>query len=195
MTVLYCGDTHGRFQQIFQACDRCNPSAVVLLGDMEPQLPLDVELSPFDFDGVLHPRPGTGGSSGHELFASLEVLEDVLRQVPHEEVVISSSWREHHSFEEMRQYFSKDLRDRIVGVTPLPPLDSVPEHLTNYPRHAECVAWLGRNRPAAMPWLAIDDTESEFDPVCAQLLLIDGWVGLDHESAAQLLQRLNEGCQ
>jgi predicted phosphodiesterase len=46
MTVRYCGDTHGRFRQVIEACDRCKPSAVVLLGDMEPQGPLDVELSP-----------------------------------------------------------------------------------------------------------------------------------------------------
>lgn len=44
--VLYYGDTHGRFQQIIDACDRCNPLAVVLLGDMEPQRLLDIELAP-----------------------------------------------------------------------------------------------------------------------------------------------------
>jgi hypothetical protein len=145
-----------------------------------------------DFDGVLHPRPGTASA---ELFASLGLLEDVLRQVPHVEVVISSSWRERHTFDEMQQYFPDDLRDRIIGVTPLPPLENVPDHLRDYPRHAECIAWLAQHRPAGVPWLAIDDMEEEFEPACAQLLLIDGWVGLDHEGAAQLLQRLKEGCQ
>jgi predicted phosphodiesterase len=43
--VLFCGDPHGRFQHIIDACDRCKASAVILLGDLEPQRPLDLELA------------------------------------------------------------------------------------------------------------------------------------------------------
>lgn len=44
--VLYCGDPHGRFQHIIEAAGRTRASAVVLLGDLEPERPLDEELAP-----------------------------------------------------------------------------------------------------------------------------------------------------
>lgn len=46
MTILYCGDPHGQFRHIIDACDRSKATAVILLGDMEPQRPLHVELAP-----------------------------------------------------------------------------------------------------------------------------------------------------
>jgi hypothetical protein len=146
-----------------------------------------------DIDGVLHPRPIIGRTGEHELFASLHLLEDVLRQVPHVEVVISSSWRERHPFDEMREYFAEDLRDRIVDVTPLPPLADVPPHLSDHQRHAECLAWLTRHRPAGTRWVALDDNAEEFAPGCENLLLVDGTQGLTPESAAQLLHCLQSG--
>ena len=42
--VLYCGDPHGQFRHILRAAAELNPLAVVLLGDLEPQLPLHEEL-------------------------------------------------------------------------------------------------------------------------------------------------------
>lgn len=42
--VLYCGDPHGEFRLILNATRELNPSAVVLLGDLEPQRPLHEEL-------------------------------------------------------------------------------------------------------------------------------------------------------
>lgn len=44
--VLFCGDPHGVFRQIIDAASSSNPSAVVLLGDMEPERPLHLELAP-----------------------------------------------------------------------------------------------------------------------------------------------------
>jgi hypothetical protein len=143
-----------------------------------------------DIDGVLHPRPLPGQSGQTDLFSALHLLEDVLRQAPDVEVVISSSWREHHPLDEMREFFSEDLRERIVDVTPLPPLAGGPGELSDYPRHAECAAWMAQRRPAGTPWLAIDDACEEFVPDCAQLLLVDGSVGLTPASAAELLARL-----
>lgn len=143
-----------------------------------------------DIDGVLHPKPVLGRSGETDLFCSLHLLEDVLREAPHVQVVISSSWREHHPLDEIREYFSPDLRERIVGATPLPPLASMPEHLADFPRQAECAAWLARYRPPGTTWLAIDDMAEDFAPRCAQLLLIDGSVGLTSESATELLRGL-----
>jgi predicted phosphodiesterase len=45
-TVLYCGDPHGEFRHIIDVAVNQNASAVVLLGDMEPKRPLQVELEP-----------------------------------------------------------------------------------------------------------------------------------------------------
>jgi len=44
MSVLFCGDPHGQFRHILRAAAELNPSAVVLLGDLEPQRPLHEEL-------------------------------------------------------------------------------------------------------------------------------------------------------
>jgi hypothetical protein len=143
-----------------------------------------------DIDGVLHPRPIPGRPGQTDLFSALHLLEDVLRQVPDVEVVISSSWREHYPLDEMREFFSEDLRERIVGVTPRPPLAAGPGELSDYPRHAECAEWMAQRGPAGMTWLAIDDAREEFAPNCGQLLLVDGSVGLTPASAAELLARL-----
>lgn len=42
--ILFCGDPHGEFRQIVEAVARTRPSAVVLLGDMEPDQPLEVQM-------------------------------------------------------------------------------------------------------------------------------------------------------
>lgn len=47
--VLYCGDPHGQFRHILRAAAELNPSAVVLLGDLEPQRPLHEELEAIAF--------------------------------------------------------------------------------------------------------------------------------------------------
>lgn len=145
-----------------------------------------------DFDGVLHPRPIIGRSGEADLFCSQHLLEDVLRKVPQVEVVISSSWREQHPLDEIREHFAEDLRDRIVGMTPRPgeDIELAPSKLADYPRHTQCVAWLVRHRPPGTRWLAIDDDAEHFSPRCAQLLLVDGSVGLTAATAARLLQRL-----
>lgn len=44
--ILYCGDPHSRFDHIIKVAAHTKPSAVVLLGDMEPARPLHVELAP-----------------------------------------------------------------------------------------------------------------------------------------------------
>lgn len=50
--VLFCGDLHGVFRQVTEACEQACASAVVLLGDMEPLRPLEVELAPLLESGV-----------------------------------------------------------------------------------------------------------------------------------------------
>lgn len=44
--ILYCGDPHGQFRHIIDAAAMTKASAVVLLGDLEPQEPLHLALAP-----------------------------------------------------------------------------------------------------------------------------------------------------
>ena len=42
--ILFCGDPHGNFAHIVSAVNKLRPGAVVLLGDIEPQQPLQIAL-------------------------------------------------------------------------------------------------------------------------------------------------------
>lgn len=44
--IFFAGDTHGNFDHIIQAVREHRPAAVVFLGDLQPQRPLDQELQP-----------------------------------------------------------------------------------------------------------------------------------------------------
>lgn len=125
-----------------------------------------------DFDGVLHPA----GCSVDRLFCRLECLEDWLRSRPEVSVVISSSWREVHPLEEMRQYFSLDLQCRVVGKTPV--LDG------GVSREAEILAWLAASSAPAQPWVALDDMPALFSPGLRQLMAVDGATGLTKSNLA-----------
>jgi predicted phosphodiesterase len=44
--ILFFGDNHGHFRHIIDAVEREKPDAIVLLGDVQAQNPLEVELAP-----------------------------------------------------------------------------------------------------------------------------------------------------
>ena len=44
--ILFCGDPHGQFGHIIEAVQAHQPAAVILLGDLQAQRPLEVELAP-----------------------------------------------------------------------------------------------------------------------------------------------------
>lgn len=46
--ILFCGDPHGRFEHILRAAELLDPMAIVLLGDIEPEKPLHLELAALD---------------------------------------------------------------------------------------------------------------------------------------------------
>lgn len=66
-----------------------------------------------DFDGVTHPDPCLAEGA----FCQLPLIEDVLLEFPSVEIVISSSWRDHHSIEELREFFALEIRSRVIAVT------------------------------------------------------------------------------
>lgn len=45
MLILFCGDPHGHFGHIIEAVQEHQPAAVILLGDLQAQRPLEVELA------------------------------------------------------------------------------------------------------------------------------------------------------
>ena len=54
-----------------------------------------------DFDGVTHPEPYDQDAA----FQQLPFIEAVVRDMVGVEIVVSSSWRESHSLEELREFF------------------------------------------------------------------------------------------
>lgn len=119
-----------------------------------------------DFDGVTHPEPYDQEAA----FQQLPFIEAVVRDMVGVEIVVSSSWRESHSLEELREFFALDIRSRVVGVTP----DIWnPEQPQPFLRESECMAWLAENRPVGTRWLAIDDRPSWFQPNCPNLFVTD----------------------
>jgi hypothetical protein len=140
-----------------------------------------------DFDGVMHPE------FCHEskLFVHQDNFEAVMRAAPHVDLVISSTWRQKRSLDELKALFTADVAARIVGATPLyVQLEDVPDTLQGYEREAECKAWLQQHGRAAQEWLALDDRSWNFRPFNRNVFLVDGRVGLDAEVANALRSRL-----
>lgn len=139
-----------------------------------------------DFDGVLHPETALI----KDALLRLPLVEEILREFPAVEIVISSAWRldwaeEAEAVANLRRHFSPDIAQRVVGVTPflgrrqekdLAPLPNL--------REVECLNWLKSNRPAWTPWLALDDRDWWFSPGCPNLMKVDGGVGFmpSHEN-------------
>jgi hypothetical protein len=132
-----------------------------------------------DFDGVLHPQP-----CGHETaFCCLHLVEDVLREFQHSiEIVVSSSWRDHHSLEELQEMFPEDLRHLVVGVTPSI-VHPAPEWVIGgspaWEREFEIETWLKGNRTLGTPWLALDDRQDWFREGSPNLLRTKGSNGFE----------------
>ena len=144
-----------------------------------------------DFDGVTHPEPC---KAEHE-FCQLSLIEEVLRQHPRVDVVISSSWRQVHSLEEMRAHFAPDIAQRVVGVTPSnkqPTSAWLPGAAVAFEREGECDSWMKQNRSWGTPWVAIDDRAHWFRPGCNDLLQTSAKTGFLPDDQATLMAMLLE---
>jgi hypothetical protein len=152
-----------------------------------------------DFDGVLHPENVKGQEP---LLCRLPLLEEVLREFPQVQIVISSTWRlrwrdPEIALREMRKHFSADIDSRVIGVTPsCSGLDwrAAPEGLSLYPRQWECETWLRAHRTPGTPWLAIDDRAYWFRPFCKSLMIVDRDTGFLPANAQALRERLRAWC-
>lgn len=128
-----------------------------------------------DFDGVLHGVPYI-----KEAFELLPAFEDVLRAHPKTEVVITSSWREQFAFMEMQTWFAADVRQQIIGVTPI-----MPEHKRVHEIRAHVLESGYRGR-----FIVIDDAAFEFPKNYRPLILCDTRRGLGARELGELRNRL-----
>jgi len=128
-----------------------------------------------DFDGVLHPN----FCSPDQYFCRLPDLAKLLGSEDRRlRIVISSSWRFHHSPAQLVQVFPEHVRARVVGGTGEP----VPG---SHSRYNEILAFLG-NRRDRDDWRALDDSLVEFPDRCPQLIACDGRRGIGDNELEQL---------
>ena len=69
--ILFCGDNHGHFRHIIDAVERERPDAIVLLGDIQAQMPLGVELAPIVNKTIVRFIPGNHDSDSALEFSNL----------------------------------------------------------------------------------------------------------------------------
>lgn len=139
-----------------------------------------------DFDGVLHPEP----CNEDRCFCFLSRLENVLRDYPEVDVVISSTWRETRTLSTLRLFFSPDIAKRIIDVTP-----NWKEHqelfeIIGYQRQTEIEAWLRQSKEPWRQWLAIDDKPYLFKPFLPNLIKTISTIGFDEIAEEHLRQKL-----
>jgi hypothetical protein len=131
-----------------------------------------------DFDGVLH-------SDGSGSFSKLDLFEECLSKMPEVEIVISSTWRETDSIEQLRNYFSAHVRDRIIGITP-----SLEGGYECGGRQREIEAFLGSAGLDGenASWVALDDIPLFFEDDCPNLVLADSSQGFTESNGKSLLE-------
>jgi hypothetical protein len=135
-----------------------------------------------DFDGVLHPFNQPNGT-----FVLVPEFERVMRDFENVDIVISSTWREAHTLDELRSPFSPQIQQRIIDVTPI---FNDPQQL--YIREMEIMVWLREAGREHEPWVAIDDSEWFFSPGCRNLILLDADIGFNEKAGRELRRRLSE---
>ena len=69
--IFFCGDNHGNFRHIVQAVGEHQPNAIVLLGDVQAQRPLEVELAPIIGKTEIHFIPGNHDTDSQEDYTHL----------------------------------------------------------------------------------------------------------------------------
>lgn len=104
-----------------------------------------------DFDGVLHSHYGAVESA---LWFFLPRFESVLRDYPDARIVVSSSWGDDRSIDELRAIFSPDIAPRVVDKVRTNTRRMNPQGA----RGDACHLFCRRKHLRAGDWIAIDDT-------------------------------------
>lgn len=145
-----------------------------------------------DFDGVTHPV----GSDPEHSFSRLPLIVQFLREeAPTWQLVISSSWREYYSWQQLLEIFSPDIRLRIIGSTPL---DGSPSLVatwgamaTLHPREFQIRQFLAQRCLGQNDWCALDDMAGWFAPMTPNLILCNPCTGITTNELNMLRNRLD----
>jgi hypothetical protein len=130
-----------------------------------------------DFDGVLHTNNG-------KKFSLMKNLEKVVKKCPNIKIVFSTSWREYSSLENLTKYFSEEIKEKCIGMTPF--FSEQVQHV----RYYEILKYLEENK-VSEPWIAVDDLKVLFPPDCENLFLVKGNEGLSDNNANLLIKKIN----
>lgn len=130
-----------------------------------------------DFDGVLHTK-----SPPRDLRFAANLLPIVIRY--EFEVVISSTWREVYSLQELKGKLGR-LGSHVIDCTPLISDDDSSQ---TGKRQAEIEKWLEANFRSDRLWAAIDDDRDGFRPSCKRLFLVDGTQGFNQVFAHEFIR-------
>lgn len=132
-----------------------------------------------DFDGVLHPSFGPAELA----FEKAEELAKVLVKYPCK-VVISSSWRFHHTLDEIKEKLPLSIREFIVDKTGGP-------YFGKWPRFMEIKNYMVQKNIIAN-WCALDDSFIEFPFFCEQLIVSNPNTGITAKEIALLEEWLKD---
>jgi len=142
-----------------------------------------------DFDGVLHPQfPRKDRSEAeNKPFAYVPRLEGVLRDFPHVDIVISSSWRTFSSLAQIQARFSPDIAQRIIGVIPTLKQTEFGVAYAERVRNREVRAWIEAHGRNDEPWVALDDDPWNFLPTDPLVLCEDGFFDAEEATLRAVL--------
>lgn len=140
-----------------------------------------------DIDGVLHPLfPRRDRPAAESMpLAYLPRLASVLREHPHVQIVISSTWRISRSLEQLQQLFPHDLQHRVIGATP-----ALNEDARHGGREWEALSWLDAH-PQHTEWLALDDCAPCWSSLWKVVLCEDGFRDAEEVALRELLSNIS----
>jgi hypothetical protein len=127
-----------------------------------------------DFDGVLRREDAPLYRFEKPLRSA---FEDAVRRIPGAEIVVTSTWREVAGLTDLRRLFSRDIAERMVGVTPI----------GEGGRYREILTYLRATGAEGRRLVVVDDDPQSF-PRGVPLLLVDPAKGFGAEEAAKLVE-------
>lgn len=146
-----------------------------------------------DFDGVTHPDKDRSNRETLEraggFFCRLPRLEEMLLEDEFRDVkiVISSTWRDQMTIHELKEFFSLEVRDRVIGTTP-----RRINYNGAYQRYAEVQHFVASHEGGDTPWIAIDDLRAHFPENLQNVYYTEFDVGLtyaDIEEIREMVRR------
>lgn len=134
-----------------------------------------------DFDGVLHPITGSAPFQS-DCVCELEAVIEYFSSL---DVVITSSWREEKTMDELIDLLGTTLGERIIGTTPI-----IDDPFLHNPRYHEVLAYLATEPIRDRKWIAIDDEAGNYPPDAPVLITdrLKGFTRDDRETLVALIQ-------